>query len=98
MEHLNEFLDYSQETQDLENFYQHFLKLVKYAPASMNQHAKVARFVSHLNSPLKERLQSLRLITFADVLDADKPIETKINYSRKRASSTISLILLRELI
>ena len=36
LECLNEFLDCSQGAQDLESFYQHFLKLLKYAPASMN--------------------------------------------------------------
>ena len=60
-------------------FYQRFLKLLKYAPAGMTQEAKVARFVSKLNPPMDTRLQSLRLSTFADVLDAGRPIEQEVN-------------------
>ncbi|WP_369009027.1 hypothetical protein, partial [Escherichia coli] len=75
MERLNEFLDCSQGRDALDVFYQRFLKLLKYAPAGMTQEAKVARFVSKLNPPLDTRLQSLRLSTFADVLDAGRPIE-----------------------
>ena len=44
----------------------------------MDQEAKVARFVSKLNPPLDTRLQSLRLTTFVDVLDAGRPIEQEI--------------------
>ena len=45
----------------------------------MTQEVKVARFVSKLNSPLNTRLQALRLTTFADVLDAGRPIEQEVN-------------------
>ena len=79
IERLNEFLDCSQGKDTLDVFYQRFLKLLKYAPAGMNQDAKVARFVSKLNPPMDTRLQSLRLTTFADVLDAGRPVETELN-------------------
>ena len=75
---INEFLDSVQGEDTLDIFYQRFLKLLKYAPAGMDQEAKVARFVSKLNPPLDTRLQSLRLTTFADVLDAGRPIEQEI--------------------
>ena len=45
----------------------------------MTQEAKVARFVSKLNHPMDTRLQSLRLSTFADVLDAGRPIEQEVS-------------------
>ena len=84
-ERLNEFLDCTQGNLDLEGYYQLILTLVKYAPPSMNQEEKVARFVSRLNSPLKERLQLLRLTHFADVLDAGKPIEKELNQGKRKA-------------
>ena len=87
-ERLKEFLDCTQDNLDLEGYYQHVLTLVKYAPPSMNQEEKVARFVSRLNSPLKERLQSLRLTRFADVLDAGKPIEQELNQAKRKSEST----------
>ena len=79
IERLNEFLDCSQGKDTLEVFYQRFLKLLKYAPAGMTQEAKVARFVSKLNPPMDTRLQSLRLSTFADVLDAGRPVEQEVS-------------------
>ena len=79
IERLNEFLDCSQGKDTLDVFYQRFLELLKYAPTGMNQDAKVARFVSKLNPPMDTRLQSLRLTTFADVLDAGRPVEQEIN-------------------
>ena len=89
-ERLNEYLDCTQGSRDLEGYYQYVLTLVKYAPPSMNQEEKVARFVSRLNSPLKERLQALRLTRFADVLDAGKPIEQELNLSKQRSEPTIN--------
>ncbi len=86
IERLNEFLDCSQGKDTLDIFYQRFLKLLKYAPAGMNQEAKVARFVSKLNSPMDTRLQSLRLTTFADVLDAGRPVEQEINKNGSKDS------------
>ena len=68
----------------LEDFYQEFLVLLKYAPSSMNQQAKVARFVSRLTSPLRERLQDYRLTTFADILDIGKPIEQELINAKKK--------------
>ena len=88
VERLNKFLDCSQSNLDIEGFYQKFLKLLKYAPTGMLQHTKVARFVSRLNSPLKERLQSLRLTTFTDVLDAGRPIEQELNQAKKKGVAT----------
>ena len=41
----------------------------------MTQEAKVACFVSKLASLLDTLLQALRLTTFADVLDAGRPVE-----------------------
>ena len=79
IERLNEFLDCSQGKDTLNVLYQRFLKLLKYAPAEMTQEAKVARFVSKLNPPMDTRLQSLRLSTFADVLDAGRPIEQEVD-------------------
>ena len=79
---MNEFLDYSQGKDTLEAYYQRFLKLLKYAPQDMNQEVKMARFVSKLNAPLNTRLQSLRLTTFADVLDAGCPIEQEVNSNK----------------
>ena len=78
-EKMNDFLDSTQGSMDIETYYQHFLILVKYAPAGMTQEVKVARFVSGLQSPLKQRLQALRLTTFTDVLEAGKPIERELN-------------------
>ena len=75
---LNEFLDSIQGKDSLDLFYQRFLKQLKYAPIGMNQEAKVARFVSKLNPPLDTRLQSLRITTFRDVLDAGRPVEQEI--------------------
>ena len=71
-------MDSVQGEDTLDIFYQRFLKLIKYAPVGMDQEAKVARSVSKLNPPLDTRLQSLRLTTFADVLDAGRPIEQEI--------------------
>ena len=89
VERLNEFLDCSsQGNWDIRSFYQQFLKLLKYAPTGMLQHTKVAQFVSRLNSPLKERLQSLRLTTFIDVLDAGRPIEQELNQAKKKSVAT----------
>ena len=56
----------------------------------MDQEAKVARFVSKLNPPLDTRLQSLRLTTFADVLDAGRPIEQEIAKLTKKDDKAIS--------
>lgn len=74
----NEFLDSVQGQASLDIFYQRFLRLLKYAPLGMDQEAKVARFMSKLNPPLDMRLQSLRLTTFADVLDPGRPVEQEI--------------------
>ena len=54
--HLNELLDCLQGKDTLDVFYQRFLKLLKYAPTSMNQEAKVALFVSKLNPHMDTRL------------------------------------------
>ena len=78
-EKMNDFLDSTQGSLDIEAYYQKFLSLIKYAPAGMTQEVKVARFVSGLQSPLKERLQALRLTTFIDVLEAGKPIEKELS-------------------
>ena len=78
IERLSEFLDCSQGKDTIDIFYQRFLKLLKYAPLGMSQEAKVARFVSKLNSPMDTCLQSLRLTTFQDVLDFGRPIEQEI--------------------
>ena len=83
-ERMNEFLDSNQGTMDLEAYYQHFLTLVKYAPTGMTQEVKVARFLSGLHSPLKERLQVLRLTTFTDVMEAGKPAEKEVQAITKR--------------
>ena len=83
-EKMNDFLDSTQGSMDIEAYYQHFLTLVKYAPAGMTQEVKGARFVSGLQSPLKERLQALRLTTFTDVLEAGKPIEKELTSANKR--------------
>ena len=53
---LNEFLDCSQGKDTLDIFYQRFLKLLKYAPLGVSQEAKVADFVSKLNSPMDTHL------------------------------------------
>ena len=45
----------------------------------MTQEAKVARFVLKLNAPMDTRLQSLRLSTFAEVLDARRPVEQEVS-------------------
>jgi len=45
----------------------------------MTQEVKVAGFIIGLNSPLHNPLQSLCLITFANVLEAGKPIEHKLS-------------------
>ena len=78
IERLNEFLDCSQGKDSLDAFYQKFLKLLKYAPQGMTEETKVARFASKLNPPLDTRLQSLRLTTFAQILDAGRPIEQEL--------------------
>ena len=57
----------------------------------MTQEVKVARFVSGLHSPLKERLQALRLTTFTDVLEAGKPIEKELNTGSKRKGENIPI-------
>lgn len=44
----------------------------------MTQEAKVACFVSKLNPPMDTRLQSLRLSTFAKVLDAGRSVEQEV--------------------
>ena len=87
-EKMNDFLDSTQGSMDLEAYYQHFLTLIKYAPTGMTQEVKVARFVSGLQSPFKERLQALRLTTFTDVLEAGKPIEKELNIGSKRKVDT----------
>ena len=90
-EKMNDFLDSTQGSKELEAYYQHFLTLVKYAPQGMTQEVKVARFVSGLRSPLKERLQALRLTTFTDVLEAGKPIERELDnaISKRRSEGTL---------
>ena len=45
----------------------------------MTQEAKVARFVSKLNSPMDTCLQLLRLTTFVDVLDARRHMEKEVS-------------------
>ena len=45
----------------------------------MSLDAKVARFVSKLNPPMDMHLQSLRLTTFANVLDAQRLIEQEVS-------------------
>ena len=74
IERLNEFLDCTQGKDTLDTFYQKFLKLLKYAPDGMMEETKVARFMSKHNSPLDNRRQYLRLTTFAETLDAGRPI------------------------
>ncbi|MCO5560557.1 hypothetical protein L7F22_014172 [Adiantum nelumboides] len=86
---MNKFLDYTQHNKTLEEYYQHFLKLFKYAPPRMTQEVKVAQFVLGLHSPLKERLKAFRHTTFADVLDAGKPIEQEIGNAPKCKAETI---------
>lgn len=78
IERLNKFLDCTQNKDNLETFYQRFLKLLKYAPPRMTQEEKVARFVSKLNSSMNTHLQALRLTTFADVLDAGRLVEEEV--------------------
>ena len=87
---MNDFLDSTQRSMDIETYYQKFLMLIKYAPIGMTQEIKVARFVSGLQSPLKERLQALRLTTFTDVLEAGKPIEKELSTtaSKRKIEST----------
>ena len=48
----------------------------------MMQEVKVACFMSKLNLPLNTTLQALRLTTFANVLDAGRPIEQEVNNPR----------------
>ena len=54
----------------------------------MNQDAKVVRFVSKLNPPIDTRLQSLRLTTFSNVLDAGKPVKQEINRGATKDSKS----------
>ncbi|MCO5560562.1 hypothetical protein L7F22_014177 [Adiantum nelumboides] len=88
-ERVDEFLDCTQHNKTLEEYYQHFLKLVKYAPPGMTQELKVAQFVSGLHSPLKEGLHAFWHTTFADVMDAGKPIEQEKGNAPKRKGETI---------
>ena len=44
-EKMNDFLDSTQGSLDIEAYYQKFLALIKYAPAGMTQEVKVAHFV-----------------------------------------------------
>ena len=78
VERINELLDCCQGNKDLEGYYQHFLTLLKYAPQGMTQEVKVACFITSLNSPMDTHMQSLQLTTFADVLEAGKPIEQEL--------------------
>ena len=56
----------------------------------MTQDAKVSFFVSKLNAPLDTRLQSLRLTTFANVLNARRPIEQEISRNPPRDNKPYS--------
>ena len=54
----------------------------------MNQQAKVSTLISRLTLPLKERLQALRLTTFSDFLNAEKPIEQELINLKKKNLGT----------
>ena len=71
----------------MEGYYQHFLTLLKYAPQGMTQEIKVARFITRLNYPMNNRIQALRLKTFAEVIEAGKPLELEIMQQSKRSSN-----------
>ena len=88
IDRVNGFLDSVQGKDSLDLLYQRFLKLMKYAPVGMDREAKVARFVSKLNPPLDMHLQSLRLTTFSDVLDAGRPIEQEIAKLTQKEAKT----------
>ena len=53
----------------------------------MTQEIKVARFITGLNYPMNNRMQALRLKTFAEVLEAGKPLEQEIMQQSKRSSN-----------
>lgn len=71
-------MDYTHSKENLESFYQKYLKLLRYAPSRMPQEEKVAHLVSKLNPPMNTRLPALRLTTFADILDAGRLVEEEI--------------------
>ena len=87
VEHINEFLDCNQGNKDLDGYYQHFLTLLKYAPQGMTQEIKVAHFIIWLIHPMNKRMQALRLNTFAEVLEARKPLEQEIIQQSKQTSN-----------